>query len=141
MKNWTKRILNVAKGKKGESMSDPDEGSYDEVTKLIEKLNQPDPEATIKKGSKVKFFDVSSEIPGGCWMEGYVGQRITKLSHSKASNYKQNYYNITQIKLILNFGNTSGNYPEERCVNLSPGSCWTLVRIQGISSLRVIQKK
>ena len=91
MKNWTKRILNVAKGKKGESMSDPDEGSYDEVTKLIEKLNQPDPEATIKKGSKVKFFDVSSEIPGGCWMEGYVGQRITKLSHSKASNYKQNY--------------------------------------------------
>ena len=60
-------------------------------------------------------------------MEGLVGQRITKLSQAKASNFKTNFYNIECIKLIMNFGSTNGTYLENRCVNLSPGSCWTLV--------------
>ena len=95
-------------------MANPDEGSYDEVTRLIEKLNQPDPEATIKKGSKVKFFDVSTENPVGCWMEGYVGQRITKLSQAKASNYMSNFYNIEGITLILNLWNIPRERERER---------------------------
>ena len=60
-------------------------------------------------------------------MEGQVGQRITKLSQAKASNYRTIFYNIEGIKLIMNFGSTTGTYPEERWVNLLPGSCWTLV--------------
>ena len=39
MKDWTKKILKVARGKKNKSVADPDEGSVDEVMKLIEKLN------------------------------------------------------------------------------------------------------
>ena len=93
MKNWTKRILKVAKGKK-ESMTDPKEGSFDKVSKLVKRLNQPDP-STIKQGSKIRFFYVSEELPEGCWMEGQVDQRITKVSQARSSNYKSNKFNIT----------------------------------------------
>ena len=42
VKGWTKKILKVTKGRKNESVADPDEGSFDEATKMISRLSQPD---------------------------------------------------------------------------------------------------
>ena len=127
VKGWTKKILKVTKGRRSESVADPDEGSFDEATKMVSRLNQPDPEPTIKRGSKIKFFDVSEAHPGGCWMQGLVGQRTTKISVARASKFKTNSYNIENIELIMDFGLSNEEYPEKRSVNLSPGACWTLV--------------
>ena len=66
-------------------------------------------------------------VSEGCWMEGQVDQRITKVSQAKNTNYRTNRFNITQIKPVLTFGSTSGKYPEERSVNMAPGLCWTIV--------------
>ena len=63
VKGWTKKILKVTKGRKNESVADPDKGSFDEATKMISRLSQPDPEPTIRRGSM--FFDVSENHPGG----------------------------------------------------------------------------
>ena len=82
------------KGRRSKSVTDSDEGMFDETTKMIEKLNQPEPEPTIKRGSKIKFFDMTEARPGGCWMQGQVGQRTTKMSVARASKSKTNFYNI-----------------------------------------------
>ena len=114
MKGWTKRLLKVTKGRRSDSVADPDERSLDEATKMISRLNQPGPEATIRRGSRVKFFDVSENHPGGCWMQGLVERRTTKMSVEKASKYQKNFYNVENIELLLDFGLSNGEYPKKR---------------------------
>ena len=54
MSGWAKRILRVRKEEKTTTV-DPQEGSYDDVTKLQGQLKQPDP-ASLKKGQKIRFY-------------------------------------------------------------------------------------
>ena len=60
-------------------------------------------------------------------MEGKILQRVTKASRSKRSKYKDNYFNIGELKPIVIFGEETKPLPESICVNLAPNFEWTIL--------------
>ena len=79
MPGWAKQILRVRREEKT-ATNDPQEGSYDGISKLQGQLKQPDP-ASLKKGQRIKFFYVSDESQEGYWMEGRINQSHTCQEH------------------------------------------------------------
>ena len=122
MSGWANRILRVRKEEKTTTV-DPQEGSYDDVTRLHGQLKKPDL-ATLKKGQKIQFYYIVDGSSDAYWMKGRIAQRVTKSSRAKSTNYSTNRYNIDQLRPIITFGSGSGTYPSEISINLAPNQCW-----------------
>ena len=101
MSGWAKRILRVRKEEKTATV-DPQEGSYDDVTKLQGQLKQPDP-ASLKKGQKIRFYYIADGSYEGYWPK-LLMLRILILA---------------QISLI------SINFALSSCLELDPGHTLT----------------
>ena len=99
MKEWTTKILKMA-GKKKEQAKENPTNDDREAANLGDNLNQPPMENPLPAGSRVCYFDTPSSNPECLLIEGIVQRRATKLSHAKATNYKTNYYNLTDVRVV-----------------------------------------
>ena len=60
-------------------------------------------------------------------MEGTILQRITKKEQAARNKYSINWFNIGELKLLVNLGATADNIPAKISVNLAINKCWKLV--------------
>ena len=60
-------------------------------------------------------------------MEGRIAQRVTKKDYAKKTKYITNWFNLDQLRPIINFGSASGTFPSKFSINLAPNQCWELV--------------
>jgi len=112
MPGWTKRFLKVRKEEKS-TTDDPQEVSFNNAMRLLEQLKQPT-EADL---AKICFYYFKEGSSDAFWLEGKIAKRVTKSSHAKKSKYMVNWYNLDQLRPIINFG--SGTYPSEKVFQLN----------------------
>ena len=126
MTGWKKRFLKVRREEKSTS-DDPQE---EEISiRLLEELSPPTDEdlASLKPGQKIRFYYYQEGSTDAFWLEGRIAQRVTKKEHAKRTNYMINWFNLDQLKPIVNFGSASSTFPNMFSINLFRHQCWELV--------------
>ena len=130
MPGWKKRFLKVRREEKS-TIDDPqeEEGSFNNAIRLLEQLRPPTEEdlASLKPGQKIRFYYFQEGSTDAFWLEGRIAQWVTKKEHAKTTNYMTNWFNLDQLKPMINFGSASSTFPNKFSINLAPHQCWELV--------------
>ena len=99
MPQWTKKILR-RKGGKG-TVTDATENTDIKAPQLMEFIEVSDPKVA-KAGLRIQFMhDATDEEEGPVyWLEGRIQRRITKLSRAKKLKYTENYFRVSELKVL-----------------------------------------
>ena len=126
MPSWKKRFLRV---KSGEQTTSDDPQEEESSIRLLDQLSPPTDEdlAALKPGVRIQFYHYEEGSTDGFWMEGTIAQRITKKDQAKRTNFATNWFNIENLKPLVNLGSASGTIPPKISINLSRHHCWQLV--------------
>ena len=126
MPSWKKRFLRIKDGKQTTNDDPQDE---ENSIRILDELSPPseDDLKALKRGARVQFYHYKDNSTDGLWMEGTILQRITKKEQATRTNYSQNWFNVGELKLLVNLGSASDKIPSKISINLSKNKCWKLV--------------
>ena len=125
MPSWKKRFLRI---KDGEQTTSDDTQDEESSIRLLDELSPPSEEdlKALKRGARVQFYHYKENSTDGLWMEGTVLQRITKKEQATRTNFSTNWFNVGELKLLVNLGSASGEIPSKISIHLSRNKCWKL---------------
>ena len=106
MPSWKKRILRIKDGKQTANDDPQDEESS---IRILDELSPPseDDLKALKRGARVQFYHYVDNSTDGLWMEGTILQHITKKEQAARNKYSINWFNIGELKLLINLGATA----------------------------------
>ena len=125
MPSWKKRFLRI---KDGEQTTSDDPQDEESSIRLLDKLSPPSEEdlAALKRGVRIQFYHYIENSTDGFWMEGTILQRITKKEQALRTKFSTNWFNVGDLKPLVNLGSASGEIPSRISINLSRHNCWQL---------------